>query len=273
MGATRRARSPRRGPRAGLAALVLAASLPAAADQLVLTASADTSLFEDNDDFSNGSGSLFIGNIASGSPRRTLLRFDTGALPAGATVTAVSLRFYINRAAIGSGPAEPAALYRVTAAWGEGGSATTAGTGTQATATDATWAYRVYGNPGAGAPRLAWSTPGGDFITAASATTPVGSIGSYTFRSTPQLVADVQGWLANPGSNAGWLLQLPEGGDQNARRIDSRESAAITNRPVLTITYATAPDNEADVPLPAWAIAVAGLLLGGTGLRQLRRRA
>jgi hypothetical protein len=271
MAATRRARRPATATRAGLAALLLAASLPAAADQLAIVASADTSLFEDNGDFGNGAGSLFIGNIASGSPRHTLLRFDLGALPAGATVTAASVRFYINRAAIGSGAAESAALYRLTAAWGEGGSATTAGTGTQATPTDATWAYRVYGNPGAGVPRVAWSAPGGDFVPGASATTTVGSIGSYTVPSTPQLVADVQGWQASPGSNFGWLLRLPDGGDQNARRIDSRESAATATRPVLTLTY-TVPDNDADVPLPAWAIAAFGLLAGGTGLRQLRRR-
>lgn len=270
MSAARRAR---RSPaaRAGLAA-VLALALPAAhAEQLVVAAAADNAIFADNADFSNGAGSLFIANIASGSPRRTLLRFDLATLPANGQVTAATVRFYINRAAIGSGPAEPAALHRLLASWGEGTSNTTAGTGTQATPTDTTWLYRSYGNPGAGIPRVNWATPGGDFVAAPSASTTIGSIGSYTVASTPQLVADIQAWQASPATNFGWILIGPEGGDQNARRIDSRESPAPANRPTLTITYTPGAADDAEIPLPTWLVGTLGAAMAGAGARRLRK--
>jgi len=54
------------------------------------------------------------------------------------------------------------------------------------------------------------------------------------------LVTDIQGWLATPSTNFGWLLLGDETTLTTARRFDSRESAPGL-RPALQIIYATAP--------------------------------
>jgi len=45
----------------------------------------------------------------------------------------------------------------------------------------------------------------GDSISAASSTVFVSGLGSYVFPSTTALVADARDWVANPGTNFGWL--------------------------------------------------------------------
>lgn len=246
----------------------LLGAFAAQADQLVLTPIKDNTLIEDDPNFSNGAGSnVFIGAIGSGGARRALLKFDLTAIPPGAHITNATLRFVINRAAIGSGLDDSAALHRVTADWGEGSSSTSGGTGTQATPQDATWAYRYYGNPAAGIPRQAWTVVGGDFVPTPTQTITIGSIGAYQFIATPQMIADLQAWLMQPAGNHGWIMLGPEQREQTARRIDSRESGSAANRPTLTVTYLL-PAQEADVPLPLWSV---GLL--ACGLLAIMQRA
>jgi hypothetical protein len=232
------------------------------AEQISLTPVQDTTLIEENADYSNGAGiNLFSGPINSGFRRRALLKFDVSAIPAGSQITNVTLRVLANRVAADSGVEDPAALHKLTAAWGEGTSATTRGGGDQASSNDATWLYRVYG--GGGVVRQSWATAGGDFIASASSSLNFGSIGHYVFPSTPQFVADVQSWLAHPAANFGWIMLVNEGVPQTVRRIDSRETFSATDRPTLTITYTLPPSVDADVPLPLWSIALLGALLFG----------
>ncbi len=257
-----------------IGATLLGLATAAAADVVVLTPVKDTTLIEENPTYSNGSGSnLFIGAIASGANRRALLKFDVAAaVPAGADITAATVRFDINRAGIGSGTADSASLHKLVADWGEGASATSGGGGTQATPEDATWTYRFYGNPGAGIPRLPWLVAGADFAALPSASITVGSLNTYEFSNTAQLVADVEAWLATPASNHGWILIGPENGDQTARRIDSRESASIASRPTLTVTFTPAPPADAEIPLPLWSLGLLAASFAYGGLRTLRRR-
>lgn len=246
--------------------LLVAAALPARAEEAALAPTQDTTILEENPTYSNGAGSnVFIGAIASGGARRALLKFDLSSIPVNATLTSARLRFVVNRAAVGSGLDDVATLHRVTAAWGEGTSSTSGGSGSQATPEDATWQYRFYGNPSAGVPRSPWSVAGGDFVFTASAAVTVGGIGNYQFQSTPQLVADVQSWVLDSTSNHGWIIVGPEGGEQTARRIDSRESASVMSRPLLTVTYTIAQD--ADVPLPFWSLGLLALGLFGLANR------
>jgi hypothetical protein len=66
-------------------------------------------------------------------------------------------------------------------------------------------------------------------------------VGSSTFNSAPGLVADLQMWLNNPGTNFGWMLiSQDEGTAATARRFGSREATA-TDRPLLTIRYVLPP--------------------------------
>ncbi len=98
---------------------------------------------------------------------------------------------------------------------------------------DVTWNSRMAGIP--------WQTPGvtgaTDSAAAASSSVFVSGSDTYVFPSTTALVNDVQSWVNNPGSNAGWLLiSEGEGTPKTARQFGTREDPA--NAPVLTIQYA-----------------------------------
>lgn len=100
-----------------------------------------------------------------------------------------------------------------------------------------------------------WTTPGGDFRPTISGSLAVGSefFSPQTWQSTPQMVADVQGWLDDPGGNFGWiLLNRDENGRQTHRAFFSREAEAngLANAiaPRLQIEYEMTP-----VPIPAAA--------------------
>lgn len=217
-----------------LSVLVVLACLVAAQQTVTLPASKDNTLYESaGGSLSNGAGDgIFAGrNNGQFSPqiiRRGLIAFDVSSIPPGAMVTSVSVRLTL----VGSNaPTVSVGLHRVLADWGEGGSVAPQGGGGGGApqAGDATWLNTFF--PGA-----TWSTPGGDFTAASSATASVGSTtgASVVWMSTPQLVADVQAWVANPGTNYGWMLRAPETGGTSAKKFASRESFFP---PDITVTY------------------------------------
>lgn len=226
-----------------------------------LTTNRDNTLYQNFDvALSNGSGTgMFVGVPNNGSIYRALMSFDLSSIPAGSTITGVTLRLNMSRT---SHPAStPFSLHRVLASWGEGASNATfggGGLGAEAADGDATWFYRFYNfaNPGAS---IAWTNPGGDFAPTASATTNVGGLGFYSW-SSAGMIADVQAWLDNPSSNFGWMLRGGESENGTSRRFDTRENGVANNRPRLTITYV--------IPAPG-AAAVLGL--GALGLSRRRR--
>ena len=85
--------------------------------------------------------------------------------------------------------------------------------------------------------RFFWTNEGGDFSATVSASQSVGPIGQYTW-SSAQMVADVQSWLDDPGSNFDWLVLGDESTSATSKRFDTRESASP---PVLTIQYIPRP--------------------------------
>ncbi len=214
-----------------LLAVLLFGFQPALAEDLVLTPVKDNTLIENaQGGLSNGAGMyLFAGKTSGNSTRRALLKFDiAGSVPAGATITRASLTLTMSRTIGGE---VPISLHRVLADWGEGTSDAGAeeGKGAPATAGDATWVHTFFdtGN---------WAAPGGDFAPEASATAPVGANGSYTWES-PQLAVDVENWLADPGSDFGWVLIGGESAASTAKRFASREHPEEATRPALTLSY------------------------------------
>lgn len=260
--------------------LILAAfcALPCAtvAQTATFVPAADTTLYENSGAESNGVGDwLFAGRTAQpGTPRRrALLRFDLSSIPADAVVQSVSLRMTMSRTITSD---VPVGLYRAIGSWGEGSSNANAqeGIGAPATPGDATWTLRVY-------PATAWTSPGGDAAATASATTVVGAMtGPYTWASTPALVADVQGWIAAPDTNAGWLLRVDESAPApNAKRFNSRQNPNAASVPQLTVTYVAGGVGPPPDPGPAGipALGPAGLVLmavalAGLATVRLRRR-
>jgi len=244
-----------------LACVPLLASAPVLADQQVFVSVADNTIIEDPAGaYSSGASAYFFAGRVNvnggGTLRRGALRFDLTSIPAGSTITSVSLRLYCSAA--GNSTARAIALKRFTASWGEGASIAFGGGGAFAQANDVTWLHRFY-------PGTPWSTPGGEFVDTASATRNVTGIGFYSWTSTPALVADVQGWVNAPATNFGWCVQGNESTLQSVKRFDSRESAPA-NRPQLTVIYTPPSSNPADLNNDAKVDAVdLAILLGAWG--------
>ena len=218
----------------------------AAQGEAALTPIKDNTLYE-SDTLSNGAGNhLFAGQTRLRSKRRALLAFDVaGAVPPGATLDSVRLTLHMSRT-VGTA-ADPVALHRVLAGWGEGASDAPAneGAGTDAATGDATWLHTFFDS-------TLWQTPGGDFDSIASATVLVGGEAAYTWGSTDTMVADVQGWLDAPEKNFGWMLIGDEADIITTKRFESRENPDTTARPVLRLFYSvpTAVEAEEDPALP-----------------------
>lgn len=163
--------NPRKACRRGGLVRLLALAAPGGGHTATatLTATAGNSLFADEGTHLNGAGPfLYVGAIASGSPRPALLGFDLSGIPAGATVTAVSVSATVKKAARLAGESDPGRLHRATVSRGEGAFATIGGTGAPAKPRGATWQFRAFRGPAACLLRLPWSTAGGDFVAAPS---------------------------------------------------------------------------------------------------------
>jgi hypothetical protein len=107
------------------------------------------------------------------------------------------------------------------------------GSGAAATHGDATWLHRFFDTD-------LWTTSGGDYATASSASTAVQSNGTYQWGNTAAMVADVRAWLANPATNFGWIVIGDENVPVTTKRFDSRENTNAAQRPSLTV-YFTRP--------------------------------
>ncbi len=228
----RQIRQPRRPALAGLAGMILACR--AFAGSVTLYPNADTSLFANFPDNDLGASSSLVSGVnGSGFSSRALVRFDVAnQIPSNAVIQSVALTMNVVTVPGGGGVASVFDLRRVLLGWGEG--AGTSNTGSPANAGEATWNNRMH-------PSTPWTVPGGaisnDFSETLSASMLISGLGSYTFNSTTQLVADVQQWLLNPSANFGWvLISESENTAFTARRFGSREDAV--NTPVLVVEYA-----------------------------------
>ncbi len=208
---------------------LLISSSPVFSQQTVnvtLDAVRDNSLYSENNN-SNGQGQyLFSGSTNNNFERRALLFFDLSAIPSDAVIQQATVQLNMNKTISG---AVSCTLHRVTADWGEGTSNASGeeGQGTPPEPGDATWNHRFFSTTN-------WTTSGGDFVASASATTSVGSNGTYTWTS-PTLIQDANNWVNGTNSNFGWILQAAGG----AKRFASREFSNSNNRPKLILQYQT----------------------------------
>lgn len=236
------------------AGLLCVVSSACPAQTALLPAVADNTLYEDESgSLSNGSGEYsFVGITAMNLRRRALIRFDFSSIPAGSTITSVTLTLNMSR-----GVSSPTAvsLHRALASWGEANSDAPdeEGAGAPSKPGDATWVHRQFST-------TTWGTPGGDFDPVIASIVAVGGLGSYSWPSTPTLVAQAQAMLDSPAGNFGWLLLGDESSVPTAKRFDTRENAVAANRPVLSVQYV--------IPAPG----ACGLLAVGGMLTARRRR-
>ena len=217
------------------------------AETVMIEASQDNTLYESEQGaLSNGAGiNLFAGATKNNGLRRAVLAFkNLSAIPEGATIDSVQLHMHVNQE---NSPATNVRVLRLQADWGEGSAnaGNPGGAGAAATTGDATWNHRFFDN-------MLWNNPGGDFAATVSAQMMMDSTGSYTFSSSTAMVADVQGWLDNPGGNFGWILLANEDAG-SARRFTSRESSNVGNRPMLDVEYTMGETGPVPVPGSDWS--------------------
>ncbi|RJP34595.1 MAG: DNRLRE domain-containing protein [Phycisphaerales bacterium] len=207
----------------------------ARADQVILGAARDNTLYEQKDGLlSNGAGEfMFAGRtevLGGGLIRRAVIAFDVAAaVPPDATVTRVELTLNMSKTIAGPADVE---LHRVVGDWGEGKSDAPGqeGGGAPSERGDATWIHTKFD-----AER--WGSVGGDFVDAVSAVLSVAGPAFYTWGSTPQMVADVQGWVDDPDSDFGWALIGDEDFVGTAKRFDTHDNLIPENRPQLLIEF------------------------------------
>lgn len=228
----------------GLLGPIAAAETPA--DPAVTAAVApldsikDNTLYGESDSLSNGSGAYFMAGVnGNGDPRRGLLKFDiANNVPLNSLIISATLRLYVSKNPFLPHQAEAFALHRVLSEWGEGASDAPGEEGGGGTAAigDATWSFSYFSPTPT--ERISWSSPGGDFLPAASAKTLIGDAGHfYSWRHTPGMLADLMYWLRNPDDNHGWIILGNETDVYTARRFDSRENNEPANWPVLMVEY------------------------------------
>jgi hypothetical protein len=150
-----------------------------------------------------------------------LLRFDVSALPPGQAI----LDATISLIPVSGNPSDAIDLYRVLEPWTEGTQTGNNGV--------ASWTDRMLG--------VAWTTAGcnapGSRDSTSLATfhppgTPTGVAATVALDAAG--VAVVQGWIANPASNAGFAIVTT--GSGTPWLFPSREASQPTQRPVLTLT-------------------------------------
>jgi hypothetical protein len=202
----------------------------AGAEVVTLTPVRDNTIYQSNSGLQNSNALgayLFCGFTASSEARRALIQFDVSAIPTNAVIESVTVKLNFDRAGFAGGGLDTK-LHRLVRAWGQGTSdaGEPGGMGTAPTPGDPTWSFSHFST-------TAWSRDGGDYADDASATL-AAELGVQTWGSTDGLVADVQGWVANPSSNHGWIIIGNETTPGSAMRMSSLEGLSP---PVLTITY------------------------------------
>ncbi|WP_437730271.1 DNRLRE domain-containing protein [Sorangium sp. So ce1335] len=144
------------------------------------------------------------GTSATGGYSRSLLRFDLGGVPAGATVVSATLSLFQNYK---SGSNSIVSVLRATAPWSEGTST--------------------------------WSSFGAAFDPAPVATFEVLGGGSSGTRAI-DVRGLVQDWISSEAPNYG--LVLDDLTDPGATEFRSSNSPYVTQRPALTVCYVTCDD-------------------------------
>lgn len=240
--------------------VVLVLSVSAQAAIVSVAPSGDTMI---NSFFTSGNWGVrtvgFAGDLGGGGTEKTrgLLQFDLSAIPTNAIVDSATLRLAF-REPTNPGSSVTLSLYKMTTAWVEGTSNSSA-----PSTTGATWDTK---NGVTG-----WSTPGtgaGDRSTTASSSLTDTFAGSSTTRTDfsftgAGLESDVQDWISNPSQSHGWVLINSDETNASSWKSwwSSEEAQPFDGTPYLDIEYTIIPEP-----------ASLALITSGTLLLSMRRR-
>jgi hypothetical protein len=218
--------------------LSLAVASIASAGGLTKAPAADTTITEQYPGTpQGGNATITAGTHGAGvgyASSRALLQFNlNGSIPSNAVVTATTLNMKVIKTGPGIPPATTMDLRKMLRTWGE---------------SSATWSNCLPSTP--------WSTNGAaapvDFSSAVSQTISVSGAGSYSYASNPNLVADVQSWVSNPGSNFGWIIiSESQGTPSTLCLFGSREDPADAPSLIAQFTIPATPPMLAPTTIAA----------------------
>ncbi|HVU05045.1 MAG TPA: MYXO-CTERM sorting domain-containing protein [Polyangiaceae bacterium] len=210
-------------------ATVLGTALPAAAISTDFNPSADTSIFADAvDNAAGGALSLWAGGGTAA--RRTLIRFNVGAIPSGSVIWSTTLWLYMTRVPAPTAPAVPVneTLYahRLLKAFYEGTDTSTVTPAVAATSFSSTWEWQYNG-------LTYWTSGGSDVNGTASGSWAENTSLGWQAVTGGGLSTDVSNWV-NGSANYGWMLYVWPGSQYTGRQFDSREGATP---PILRVVW------------------------------------
>jgi len=269
------------------------ASARVQATVITVGSSKDNTIYKANPNYSLGAGpGMFVGanNAGASGNHRALIAFDLSAIPKNAVVTDVQLKLVLAQVAGTGGTGvggdmttREITIQRLLTDWGEGSSGQGAGVSGSANLfdpgdDDATWNSAKHSVTNPTPPSVPWSTPvntpGGLFADAISSSAWVNNPGNtqlnnvpFFWNATPTLLADVQGWVQNPGSNFGWIVRgVDESAAQSYRAFWTKEAGDSAKVPMLEVTFTTVPE-PMSIGLAAMGILLATCLVRRSGRR------
>jgi len=202
-------------------------AMNASADSVTLIPVGDATISEGQPSTPLGTSTILVSGttgINEGATRnRALLRFDLSAsIPSNAIVTSAALTMTV----VGTPPLVTNlwfSLHKVAQDWSESA---------------VTWTDRL-------SPPAPWSTPGGappqDYSSSVTQSNLITGLGTFTFVSSPDMIADVQDWVGNPAKSFGWILICElEQLEKSVRKFASSGYALNTiptNRPALEVQF------------------------------------
>ncbi len=186
---------------------------------IALAAVADAWIAQDKLDQNKGTDTSLRVKPGGNRVRRSLVRFDLSTLPAGSCVQAAALRLTLTGV---QNVSRTYAVHPLTVAWTQGTGATNSGV---------TWRRR----DGV----AAWTTAGGDFATAPSATTATGTTNGAVV--TWDVTAAVRDMAAGRVVNNGWLIKDANEASGGEFVFASREHGTASKRPQLVVTMGPCP--------------------------------
>ncbi|MFO7653969.1 MAG: DNRLRE domain-containing protein [Candidatus Krumholzibacteriia bacterium] len=218
-----------------VAAAFLFGAVPAGAELTSFAAVADATIYEEDAQGANGAGEYaYAGSDTAGNVRRALLLFDLADIPATAEVDSVALQLSVTY--------RGQQLVRIdlkpaTTSWTEGpsgGSGVSGEAPEMAVIGDVTWQYASYDH-------LEWTTPGGDYGDPVSEShVSEAGVHHWTGGAESLLAATVQGWIADPVANRGFMVRgdwLAETEADRWVQFATRENATPEHRPVLMVWW------------------------------------
>ena len=179
----------------------------------------DATITEKTPDTADGTGVVITsgtcGSACGVLSSRALLKFNlSNSIPSNAVITSAALTVKVVNAGATSSTFDLRKLLRD---WNE----------------SSTWNTRL-------APSTLWTVSGAsapvDFSSVITQTNFIPGVGTYTFASNSNMVADVQEWVNNPTNNFGWIvISESQGTGQTERKFSSREDSA--NAPTLVVQF------------------------------------